>query len=146
MRLLVKPLLFSILAFTFLLPEGCKKSTVCNGIPNIAVNISIDASLPTYSAIATVGGYEVVGGGNGEVVLYRSTPSSFNAFDCLCPYEGTNNYKAQVQPQPGGIYAKCPVCGSMYLLSDGSVSKGPATCPLKKYTSTFDGTYLYVTN
>jgi nitrite reductase/ring-hydroxylating ferredoxin subunit len=146
MRLLIKSLLFSVLFLLMLSPEACKKTTVCNGIPNVAVTATVDVSLPSNSALATVGGYELVTGGNDGIVVYRSTTSTFTAFDALCPHEGTANYKAQVQPQSGGIYAKCPVCGSVFLLSDGSVNKGPSTCPLKAYTTYFSGSTVNITN
>ena len=146
MRLLIKPVLFSFLLLLVFTPEGCKKSTVCNGIPNVSVNAVVDVSMPQNSALATVGGYELVTGGNNGIIIYRSTTSTFAAYDAMCPNEGTANYKAQVQPQSGGIYAKCPVCGSTFLLSDGSVSKGPSTCPLKAYTTYFSGSTVNVTN
>jgi nitrite reductase/ring-hydroxylating ferredoxin subunit len=143
MRLLVKIFPLVLLSLIALSPESCKKSaTTCNGVPNVGVSFQLDISLPSNSKLTTVNGYEVVTGGNNGIIVYRYTSSVFNAYDCVCPYEGTSNSKALVQPQSGGIYAKCPVCGSTFLLSDGSVSKGPATCPLKKYNTTFDGTSI----
>ena len=139
MRILIKPLALALLAAVVLLPESCKKTTTCNGVPNISVYFTVNVNAATNPSLTTIGGSALFSGGNGEVMVYRYTNDEFNAFDCLCPYEGSSNSKAQVQAQTGGIYAKCPVCGSTFLLSDGSVNKGPATCPLKKYNSTYDG-------
>jgi nitrite reductase/ring-hydroxylating ferredoxin subunit len=81
----------------------------------------------------------VVTGGYDNILLYRYTVSQLNAFDCCCPYDGASNAKAIVQIQANKITATCPVCSSSFLLADGSVNHGPATCGLKKYNTTYDG-------
>jgi nitrite reductase/ring-hydroxylating ferredoxin subunit len=138
-----KPLvLFFLLLFA---GEGCKKSSsTCTGVPVTAVNFSIDLSYVSYNALTVPGGYVIVSGGyaNNGVLIYRFTSSQFFAYDCTCPYDGTTNSKAIVTVQKTAQTATCPVCGSVFILSSGGVSHGPATCGLKPYTATYDGTSL----
>ncbi|MGB9152242.1 MAG: hypothetical protein WCD70_04045 [Alphaproteobacteria bacterium] len=77
------------------------------------------------------GGYN-----NNGVLVYHYTANQYLAYDCTCPYDGQSNAKAVIVANPNtSLYATCPVCGSTFLLSTGSPSKGPSTCPLKAYTN-----------
>jgi nitrite reductase/ring-hydroxylating ferredoxin subunit len=126
---------------------GCKKSTTCNGVPNVAVSFSINTLLPSYNALTVTGGSLEVTGGYAGIVIYRQAIDQFNAFDCCCTYDGAANGKAIVVIQGNKILVTCPVCGSSFLLTDGSVSHGPATCGLKPYATSYDGvSNLYVSN
>jgi len=137
-----KPLLLLLLLSGFIF-GGCKKNTTstCNGVPVTAVSISIDLTLPQNNPLTVNGGSEIFYGGyaNYGVMVYRYTSSQFNAFDCTCPYDGTKNSKAIVAVQKSALTATCPVCGSVFVLADGSVSHGPATCGLKRYNTNYDG-------
>lgn len=116
-----------------------KSSTTCNGVPNVAVNFSLDLNQPTNVNLMIVEGSVVVSGGYDNVMVYRYTTSQFTAFDGCCPYDGASNNKAVVQINANKFSATCPVCGSTFQLSDGSVTKGPSKCGLKPYNATFDG-------
>ncbi len=131
-----------------LIMAGCHRDTItCNGVPNVAVNFTLDLNQPTNANLLITGGYVVVTGGFDNVIVYRYIPNQFNAFDCCCPYDGANNTKAVVQLNSNKISVTCPVCGSTFNLSDGSVSKGPSKCSLKPYNTSTDGsTYVTVTN
>jgi len=126
---------------------GCQKNTTCNGVPNVAVSFSINVLLPSYSPLTAIGGSMEVSGGYDGIAIYRQALDQFNAFDCCCTYDGASNGKAIVAIQSNKITATCPVCGSVFLLTDGSVSHGPATCGLKPYVTSYDGvSTVYISN
>ncbi len=127
---------------------SCGKTTSCSGVPNVSVNFSIDIYSGGYAQLQYTGGAEEVTGGNAGIVIYRSGTDEFEAYDCMCPYDGASNSAAAVQIQKNNpLIVTCPVCGSSFLLSTGSVSKGPSACPLKPYRASYDGiSTLTVTN
>jgi len=141
-----------VLAFVFLLSDsGCKKNTTCNGIPNVSVNFSVSLNSPSSNQLLPPGNSEPFSGGydNDGVLIYHYTQNQFLAYDCTCPYDGASNAKAIITASPASsLYATCPVCGSQFLLSSGSPSKGPSSCPLKAYSTTYDpsSNVVYVTN
>lgn len=136
----IKIVISVLLIAPLFITTGCKKKTkTCNGVPNIGVSISIDLNQPDYNPITVTGGSMLVSGGNAGIIVYRYQSNVFKAYDCLCPYDGASNSKAVVSIQSNKITGKCAVCGSVFLLSDGSVSSGPSSCPLKAYNATYDG-------
>jgi nitrite reductase/ring-hydroxylating ferredoxin subunit len=140
-----------LIVVTLLLPGGgCKKETVCNGVPNTAVNFSVNLNLG-YPQLNPVNGNATYSGGyaNHGVLIYHYLTAQFVAYDCTCPYDGESNGNAVISAKQGALFATCPVCGSSFLLSSGSPNKGPSTCPLKAYSNTtYDQTnnIVYVSN
>jgi len=53
---------------------------------------------------------------------------------------------AQVRVDDSGITCTCPVCGSKFIMTDGTPFDGPSHYPLKQYRTFYDGAMLYVTN
>jgi nitrite reductase/ring-hydroxylating ferredoxin subunit len=140
----------------FLLPlllvaivSGCKKDSpaATTGVPNVAVNFSVDVDNALYSSLLHVGGWVYVTGGYDGIILFCNGENSYLAFDRGCPYDCETNAKAIITVQASGITAICPVCGTQYSLYSGTIAnKGPGTIALKQYTTSFDGTYITVTN
>lgn len=140
---------FFLPLFIAVMFSGCKKDSTppANGVPNVAVNFSVDVDNPQYSALLHVGGYVYVTGGYDGIILFCNGQGSYLAFDRGCPYDCETNNKAIVNIQASGITAICPVCGTTYSLYSGTVtSKGPGTVALKQYETSFDGTNLMVSN
>jgi len=128
---------------------GCKKESPAGvtGVPNVAVNFSIDVNDPKYPTLSTVGGWAYVTGGYDGIIVYCNGNGSYLAFDRGCPYDCESNTKAIVTVQSNNIFAVCPVCGTQYSLTSGTVSnKGPGGIALKQYRTSFDGTNLTVSN
>jgi hypothetical protein len=128
------PLLFS-----------CKKnsSATITGVPNVAVNFSVDITNPLYANLSAVGGWVYVTGGYDGIIVYRQSTTTFLAFDRGCPYDCESNSKSIVAVQSNNIFATCPVCGTQYAVNSGTVSnKGPGTLALKQYNATFDGSNI----
>jgi nitrite reductase/ring-hydroxylating ferredoxin subunit len=132
----------------FAITTGCKKDSTTNtsGVPNVAVNISIDIYSANYAALEVVGGWEYVTGGYGGILIFCNASNSYLAFDRGCPYDCETNSKAIITVQSGNITAVCPVCGTTYSLYSGQITKGPGSVALKQYYTSFDGTYITVSN
>ena len=134
-----KRLIFLLLLIPAFILGGCKKTKTCNGIPNVGIYFSVDLNQPQYSPLQVTGGSMEVTGGDAGVVIYRYQSNQFMAYDCMCPYDGASNSKAVVAIQTNKLLVKCPIFSSVFVLSDGSVSSGPSTCPLKPYKTSYDG-------
>ncbi|MFL5753783.1 MAG: hypothetical protein ACJ76F_10285 [Bacteroidia bacterium] len=137
----------------FLLFWSCGKNTnnnVSDPNSNVYVNINMYANQPDFSPISIPGGWIYKPGGNKGVIIYRlgqsQTSSDFVAFERSCPHDGVSNGNAYVKVQSDNIHAKDTVCGSIFLITDGSVSSGPSGYPLKPYHVSFDGNLLHIFN
>ena len=139
---------FLIPLFFVVIIAGCKKNTTTpdTGVPNVAVNFTIDVNNAMYAPLLNVGGFVYVSGGYDGIIIFCNGPSSYVAYDRGCPYDCESNSKAIVTVITGGIKAKCAVCGSTYSLYSGTVSGGPGSIALKQYATSFDGTNLNVSN
>lgn len=156
MRSIFKPYSLKLAGFIvscglLLSGSACKKATTCNGVPNVSVNFTVSLSSASSAQLSTVGYSEIFSGGydNDGVLIYHYTQNQFLSYDCTCPYDGQSNAKAIVSVNSSNpLYAQCPVCGSTFLLSTGSPSKGPSQCPLKAYSTSYDNTSntIYVSN
>lgn len=139
-------IVFITAVFFSLLPNtACKKVNNCNGVPNVSVYFTVN--IINTPALNSPGGSAVFSGGynNNGVLVYCYQMGNYLAYDCTCPYDGETNAKALIVAQAGGIYAVCPVCGSSFLLSNGSPNKGPSTCPLKSYPASINQTNNTIT-
>ncbi len=130
-------ILFIVLGFSC----GKNKSV----IPNVLVDITVNINNPSYMTLTAVGGYMYFSGGSRGVIAFRTNTEEFNAFDRHCPYEPEETCGI-LSVQSDNVTMKCACCASIFSLFDGSLQSGPAFQPLKKYTSTFDGTTLHIYN
>jgi nitrite reductase/ring-hydroxylating ferredoxin subunit len=123
---------------------GCQKSstTTNTGVPNVAVNFSIDINNPQYVNLTVPTGWMYVTGGYHGIIIYRVSQDQFNAYDRTCTY----NNAGIVQVEKSSLIAIDSSCGSTFTLLSGAAQHGPATLPLKQYQTSFDGTTLTVSN
>lgn len=133
--------LLALLAITI---EACKKNknTV---IPYIPVNIYIYPSDPSFNKINTPGGWAYLNGGSRGIIIYRRSNEEFVAYDRHCTYD-TENPCGQVEVTSSQIIAIDSCCMSEFVLTDGSVSKSPASVPLQAYQVSFNGNELHIFN
>ncbi len=124
--------------------SSCKKETKDN-IPTVYVDFYIDPNSTIYLQLNLPGGWVYVTGGVRGIVLYRITTDEFRAFDRACPNE-PNNSAAYIKVESSNTTVIDSLCGSRFVLLDGSVIKGPATLPLHQYHAVYDGQYLHVYN
>ncbi len=119
-----------------------------NQANNTPVNITVLIS--AHPNLNGTGGVELIANvGLKGILIYRASTTQFYAYERSCTYDGTTVANAMVTPETGNTTAKDNVCGSIFLIGDGSggVTHNPATYPLKQYTVAYDGTNtLHITN
>ena len=146
--------LFIFLFLTGLIFFSCKKAqpvqsnATINQANNTPVNITILIS--SHPNLIATGGVDTVSNaGIKGILIYRASTTQFYAYERSCTYDGTTVANAKVSASNGSFTAKDNICGSMFVIGDGtgSVSHGPATFALKQYVTSFDGTnILHITN
>jgi hypothetical protein len=127
-----------------ILPCSCKKDERPQ-IPNVYVNLTLDISSTLYIELNSVGGHVNLTGGYKGITVYRLSTDEFVAFERCCSYD-PDVADARVVVDTSGLTLSDAVCGSQFLILDGSVVNGPATAPLKQYRTQFDGDYLKIYN
>ena len=133
---------YILLIFTFFI--SCSKEENAN-IPLVTVNITIHVNDPAFNVISVPSSWTYVNGGSRGIIIYRVSNSEFKAYDRHCPYDATNSC-ALVSVDVSNITGLDDCCGSKFLLTDGSVTNGPANLPLKQYNTSFDGNVLRIFN
>jgi len=133
-------ILFLILAT---INTGCKKDE--EAVPNVQVNLVISTTDVAFNDLNAVGGWIYLIGGSRGIVIYRFSMDEFMAYDRHCTYEPKETCGIVAVDQ-SGVIAEDNCCGSQFILTDGSVAGGPATIPLKRYQTSFDGNLLHVFN
>ena len=123
----------------------CKKDKENNNVPLVEVNFTIAVDDPAYINLKTIGGWEYLSGGSRGIIVYRTSQTEFKAYDRHCTFQPSETC-ALVSVDPNNLTATDDCCGSSFLLTDGTVSKPPASVPLKEYNTFFDGIQLRVTN
>ncbi|MCK9204941.1 MAG: hypothetical protein M0P58_10980 [Bacteroidales bacterium] len=129
----------------FLLPVSCKKEEEATEIPYVYVNFNLNPNGTQYINLNPVNGWETVVGGYNGILIYRKSINEFVAFERACPYDPLSD-GAQVRVDGSGITCTCPICGSKYIMTDGTPFDGPSHFPLKQYTTIYDGAILYISN
>ena len=134
-----------ILGSLFFLAISCKKEAQPPEIPYIYVNFSLNPNSTQYLQLNAVNGWETVYGGYNGILIFRKTINEFVAFERACPYDPLAS-GAQIKVDKSGITCYCPVCGSKFIMIDGTPYEGPSHYPLKQYTTMYDGAILYISN
>lgn len=130
-----------IISFSF---SSCIKNENSN-IPLVRVDSVIYANNPSFNNISVPGTWMYINGGSRGIIIYRVSNEEFKAYDRHCTYDSDNNC-AQVSVDASNITAVDDCCGSTFILTDGAVTKGPASLPLKQYQTSFDGSVLRIFN
>ncbi len=127
--------------------NGCKDDYT-SVIPYVYVNENFNATSHIEFNIPG-GSVYFKSYGFGGVIVFRDQIDSSNpflAFDAACTHEVSSTCRV-VATEGSGI-AKCPCCGSEFILfgGNGSPTKGPAIEPLKQYRTTYVGGRITVRN
>lgn len=142
MKNVFKSTLKGILFGLFLLLVSCGDETDRTEIPYIYVNFVI---YPNTLHFIPEGGYVYSSGGYKGLIIYRPLSDQFMVYERTCPYDPLED-DARVVVEDNGIIAVDSLCGSRFILTDGSPIEGPATIGLKQYRTRYDGYSLTVTN
>lgn len=129
-------------AFAFLSFGGCKKDN--NAVPVVYTDVFLYTTDPAFAPLNATSGYIYVTGGSKGIIVYRKSQTEFMAYDRHCPYKVADGNVVTVDAS--GLIATDAVCGSKFLITDGSPNQGPAINSLKQYQTTFDGTVLHIFN
>ncbi|TKB96312.1 Rieske (2Fe-2S) protein [Pedobacter cryophilus] len=132
-----------ILFFSFSLLSCAKDGA--NIIPDVPVNFSAPINDPRLSRLNGAGGAVVISGyGYAGLILYRRPDGAIVAYDRCSTVNPLN--KCQLNLSDPTITATDPCSGAIFLLSDGSPAKAPATRPLKQYQVTVTSFQISVLN
>jgi nitrite reductase/ring-hydroxylating ferredoxin subunit len=142
--ILNNPLFFIVAIIAISFYYSCKKNRDGN-IPLVSVNVNININDPVFIKLTTVGGWEYISGGSRGLLVYRKSQEEFMAYDRHCPYKPSDDC-GQVAVDSSNIIAIDKCCNSEFVITDGSVLKGPAVVSLKQYQTSFNGTVLRIYN
>jgi nitrite reductase/ring-hydroxylating ferredoxin subunit len=126
------------------LSSKCNNSTH-QTIPYIEVDFTIYPNSVQYADLTHYGGHIYLTGGVSGIVVYRINETDFAAYDRACPYDWQEN-TSRLEVDASGLLLVHQTCGSTFNILDGSVIRGPANYPLKRYRSYFDGMALRIYN
>ena len=133
------------LLFVFLVVfNSCRKNNNSERVPYYVVNFSFSLSDPQYNKLNAPGAWIYVTGGSKGLIIYRKSNDEFMAYDRHCTYKVEDLCRVNVNSSQ--IVAVDSCCGSQFVLTDGSIIKGPASIPLNTYRTYFDGNRLQVYN
>lgn len=131
-----------LLLTTTLFFSGCRKEK--DQVPNVYVDLYLYTSDPAFSPLNATSGYTYLSGGSRGIIVFRKSTNEFMAYDRHCTFNVSENN--QVAVNASGLIAEDAVCGSKFLITDGTPNSGPASVPLKYYQTSFDGTVLHIYN
>ena len=134
----------ALLIGTLLFFAHCSKNNPNTVIPNVYVDAQLNINEPSSFNLQPIGGWLYINGGSNGLIVYRANLDEFKCFDRHSTYNVDG--WCQVHVDSTGFILADTCSGSQYSIFDGTVTKGPATIPLKQYPTTFDGTYIYITN
>jgi len=135
-----------IVLFVLSTAWSCNEKVQHDSIPEVAVNLNIDIGSTMYIELNTIGGWVYLTGGYRGILVYRIAVDEFVAYDRGCPYDPFDEH-SRITMDPSGITCSdTAVCGSKFSILDGGPIIGPATLPLKRYYTYFDGNILTVNN
>jgi Rieske Fe-S protein len=118
--------------------SGCNNNNAMSDPVSALPAVSPVLDLGTDTALLPVGGAvkkNITGLNNGrDIIIIHLNATTFVAFTAICTHQG-----GEINlPSSAGANLICPVHGSQFRESDGSVALGPASLPLPKFTATYD--------
>ncbi|MDX2361053.1 MAG: hypothetical protein QNK23_09620 [Crocinitomicaceae bacterium] len=129
---------FILLLVVGLAHIGCTKNS-SHPVPNIPFDISIDISLPSYSALIGVSGWAYVNGGSKGIIVYRRGINDFVAFDRHSPADILGDCPGALFPDDNNFLQLNDTCNvATFSLYDGSPISG-SEYGLRMYQTAWDG-------
>tara|TARA_B100000795_G_scaffold270000_1_gene261771 strand:+ start:13608 stop:14021 length:414 start_codon:yes stop_codon:yes gene_type:complete len=115
------------------------------GIPDLNIDIYINTLDPNYQQLSGIGAWAYTNGGSKGIVVFHHDLNQYVAYDRHCTFD-SNNACSKISADDNNIYATDSCCGSRFQLLDGVPVQGPATLPLKRYNTSFDGNIIHIWN
>lgn len=117
---------------------GCTKNKN-HPVPSIPFDITINLSLPSYSALMGVSGWAYVNGGSKGIIVYRRGIDDFVAFDRHSPADPLGECEYPLFPDNDNFLQLNDTCsGATFSLYDGSPISG-SEFGLRQYQTMWDG-------
>lgn len=138
--------LLSLIMLIFLISCTRDGQIVETNVPNVEVNLRININDPLYSRARNVGGWTYLNGGSRGIILYQQSFGVFVAYDRHCTFDPAEVCSTLDMNQAVPQAEDYDCCGSIFSVSNGSIIQGPATRPLVRYTTSYDGTFVTITN
>jgi len=133
---------FLFLLSSCLILINCKNQY--EDIPDVNVDVYINTLDPNYQNLAGLGAWAYANGGSKGIIVFQYDLGKFAAYDRHCTYDSKNT--CSKISADNNIYAIDSCCGSKFQLLDGIPIEGPASLPLKKYNTSFDGNIIHIWN
>ena len=134
---------FLFLLSTCVILVNCKNQY--EDIPDVNVDVYINILDPNYQNLSGLGAWAYINGGSKGIIVFQYDLGKFSAFDRHCTYDSNSNCST-VGVDNNNIYATDSCCGSKFQLLDGVPIQGPASIPLKRYNTSFDGNIIHIWN
>jgi len=113
--------------------NGCSKDEENGTTGNGGNKLTLDLTLPAYSALKNAGGSVIV-----QEIIVANTSGGYIALHSVCTHQGcTISYSSSLNNFP------CACHGSVFA-TNGSVVNGPATVALKSYSVSRSGDILTI--
>lgn len=122
---------------------GCRNQY--EGIPDVNVDVYINTLDPKYQNLSGLGSWAYSNGGSKGIIIFHYDLNQYVAYDRHCTYD-SKNACSKISADNNNIYATDSCCGSQFQLLDGVPIQGPASLPLKKYNTSFDGNIIHIWN
>ena len=128
-----------------LLSQATCDNSVQN-IPYVPVNFDVNLNLPAYNELNFVSNHILVAGGSKGLIIYRYTPDDFVVLDRHSTSDIALGCTVSVDSDGLLISDQSDCSESKWLILDGSVTQGPATLPLHRYSTSWNPPILSVFN
>ncbi|MCK9616949.1 MAG: hypothetical protein M0R21_03850 [Lentimicrobiaceae bacterium] len=128
----------------FLPVAGCDDDY--SDVPYAYIDIYINPNSTEYNELNTVNGWVYLKGTSPSrgIIVCRISQDEFMAYERTCPYDADKDNAIVEVESP--LVAVDSLCGSRYILTDGSRFDGPAKLPLKQYRTNYNGAILHIYN
>lgn len=135
-----------VVHIALLILAGCTPDLSDDAIPWQPFDvININLNLPEYIALKTDGQSMYIDGGVRGIILYHQSGSNYFAYERNCSFQ-PNSACATVDIHVSTLYMLCSCCSSTFDLATGYPTGGPAWRPLRKYSTSLNGTTLTITD
>ena len=141
----------SILLPLALLLAACNSATTTQTIPSISFSTQINITNQQYQALRFDNGVVALpatginGGGVKGLLVVRQSAGNYLAFERNCPYQPYDACSTVSLDRGSRLFFRDSCCTSQFDFR-GNVTGGPATRPLRSYSTSLSGNLLTITN